>query len=174
VIYITNFITPLEATELVALRYFQVLSFILCSIFTVLIDVDIFIAMTISVPHHFTLMTAPVYSPFNPISLSHPLRLQFPKRRTVLTPKVSHDTTYRSSLTATLPYTPIVQKITSRAQSFPFYSSSANSNEKEKKIKPLVVQKYGLGKQYKDHYDVFSFLFISLPSYSLRCHCLTG
>ncbi|KAF8858529.1 hypothetical protein BDZ45DRAFT_396271 [Acephala macrosclerotiorum] len=100
VIYITNFITPLEATQLVALS-------------------------------NDNFRPSPLYSDDGTLS---------------------HDTTYRSSLTATLPPSLIVREVEKRARSFDFYSKD---NGEEKKIKPLVVQKYGLGKQYKDHYDWF-------------------
>jgi prolyl 4-hydroxylase len=42
----------------------------------------------------------------------------------------------------------LVSLVTSRARAFPFYHSTGL-------IKPLVVQKYALGNQYKDHYDWF-------------------
>ncbi|CZR64925.1 uncharacterized protein PAC_14825 [Phialocephala subalpina] len=99
VIYITNFITLLEATQLVALS-------------------------------NDNFHPSPLYSDDGTLS---------------------HDSSYRSSLTATLPLSPIVKAVEARAKSFSFY----NPNQEEKKIKPLVVQKYGLGKQYKDHYDWF-------------------
>ncbi|KUJ16391.1 uncharacterized protein LY89DRAFT_82751 [Mollisia scopiformis] len=96
VIYIENFITPLEAAELVSLS-------------------------------HSNFRPSPLYSDSG---------------------TRSQDSSYRSSLTATLPSSPIVKTVEQRARSLPFFAPSV-------KIKPLVVQKYGLGKEYKDHYDWF-------------------
>ncbi|RDW62122.1 hypothetical protein BP6252_11555 [Coleophoma cylindrospora] len=62
--------------------------------------------------------------------------------------KVKVDPTYRSSVTATLSRDKVIEDIEERARTFPGYDSSGL-------IKPLVVQKYQLGNQYKDHYDWF-------------------
>ena len=56
------------------------------------------------------------------------------------------DPNYRSSSTATLPRDSIVQCVEERARNFPAYTSAGL-------IKPLVVQRYGISNQYKDHYD---------------------
>lgn len=63
--------------------------------------------------------------------------------------QVSKDKSYRSSVTASLGLEhKLVAEISARARSFPFYQT-------EGRIKPLVVQKYALGNQYKNHYDWF-------------------
>lgn len=60
------------------------------------------------------------------------------------------DSTYRSSDTATLDRDKVIEDIEARARAFPPYQSQSSGL-----IKPLVVQKYGLAGQYKDHYDWF-------------------
>jgi len=62
--------------------------------------------------------------------------------------KLDIDPSYRSSVTATLGRDKVIEKIEDRAKAFPGYDSSGL-------IKPLVVQKYELGNQYRDHYDWF-------------------
>jgi prolyl 4-hydroxylase len=61
---------------------------------------------------------------------------------------VAVDPTYRSSTTATLPRDAVIECIEERARNFPGYDSTGF-------IKPLVVQRYGISNQYKDHYDWF-------------------
>jgi prolyl 4-hydroxylase len=61
---------------------------------------------------------------------------------------VDVDPTYRSSVTAKLERQDAVRCIEERARSFPAYDSTGL-------IKPLVVQRYGVTNQYKDHYDWF-------------------
>jgi prolyl 4-hydroxylase len=61
---------------------------------------------------------------------------------------VDVDPTYRSSVTAKLERQDVVRCIEERARSFPAYDSTGL-------IKPLVVQRYGVTNQYKDHYDWF-------------------
>jgi len=61
---------------------------------------------------------------------------------------VDVDPTYRSSVTAKLGRQDVVRCIEERARSFPAYDSTGL-------IKPLVVQRYGVTSQYKDHYDWF-------------------
>lgn len=61
--------------------------------------------------------------------------------------KPNKDPAYRSSQTAKLEQSnKFVKEISNRAQSFPFYKSMGE-------VEPLVVQKYAVGNQYKDHYD---------------------
>ena len=60
---------------------------------------------------------------------------------------VAVDPNYRSSSTATLGQDTLIQCLESRARAFPAYTSTKGS------IKPLVVQRYGISNQYKDHYD---------------------
>lgn len=61
--------------------------------------------------------------------------------------KPNKDPNYRSSQTAKLEQShKLVKLVSDRAQSLPFYKSKGE-------IEPLVVQKYELGNQYKDHYD---------------------
>ncbi|KAH8804494.1 putative prolyl 4-hydroxylase alpha subunit [Xylogone sp. PMI_703] len=62
---------------------------------------------------------------------------------------VDVDPNYRSSQTASLARDQVIRCIEERARAFPYYSS------KEGLIKPLVVQRYGISNQYKDHYDWF-------------------
>lgn len=145
VIYITNFITPLEAVQLVALRYLYFPSPILIpTLFSFPLSFFLTLHNTPLTPHNSNdnFRPSPLYSDDGTLS---------------------HDTTYRSSLTATLPLSPIVKQVEARAKSFSFHSKEKGE---EKKIKPLVVQKYGLGKQYKDHYDVRP-LFPTLLSLSI-------
>jgi prolyl 4-hydroxylase len=59
---------------------------------------------------------------------------------------VAVDPNYRSSSTATLGRDSVVQCVEERARHFPAYTSTGL-------IKPLVVQRYGISNQYKDHYD---------------------
>ena len=52
------------------------------------------------------------------------------------------------SLTASLDRQELISCIEDRARAFPGYDSTGG-------IKPLVVQRYGVTNQYKDHYDWF-------------------
>lgn len=61
---------------------------------------------------------------------------------------VDVDPDYRSSVTASLEREELISCIEARARSFPGYDSTGS-------IKPLVVQRYGVSNQYKDHYDWF-------------------
>jgi len=61
--------------------------------------------------------------------------------------KIAVDPSYRSSHTATLDRSEVVQCVEARAKTFPGYSSKTGL------IKPLVVQRYNIANQYKDHYD---------------------
>ena len=58
------------------------------------------------------------------------------------------DSTYRSSTTASLPREDIVRCMEERARSFPAWDSLGF-------FMPLLVQRYGISNQYKDHYDWF-------------------
>jgi len=61
---------------------------------------------------------------------------------------VDVDPNYRSSMTASLERETLISCIEERARAFPGYDSTGF-------IKPLVVQRYGVSNQYKDHYDWF-------------------
>jgi prolyl 4-hydroxylase len=58
------------------------------------------------------------------------------------------DKAYRLSLTARLPPDPLIDTLSQRARSFPFYKPLGA-------FQPLVVQNYGVAGQYRDHFDWF-------------------